>query len=84
MLLMFIEVVNLARAHEFSKSPVYYVTPIVLILTYCLVLFLVHFEKVKGLVSSTLLFTFWFLFSLTMIATAKTHVSAYLSGVISF
>jgi ABC-type multidrug transport system fused ATPase/permease subunit len=73
-LLIFIEVFNVARAFELGRGHVYYITPCVLILTYTLALVLVHLEKIKGLITSTLLFIFWVLFLLFMSITLRTKI----------
>lgn len=76
--LIAIEVYNLTQAFLLDLYPVYYMTPLILIVTYVICLAFVHFERIRGLRSSTLLFTFWFLLVSTTIITARSKILRYL------
>lgn len=58
-LLIIIEAIHLYNAFENSKYLVFYMTPLIFIVTYILVLFFNHFERIKGQRSSSLVFCFW-------------------------
>ncbi len=74
-LLVVIEVYNLFRPYDpFREGASHFATPIMLILTYFVVIGLVFLEKIMGLISSTLLFTFWTLFLLFMSITLRTKI----------
>ena len=79
--LIAIEMYKLTQAFLLDQYPVYYMTPILLILTYVICLAFVHFERIRGLRSSTLLFTFWVLLVSTTAITARSKIIRYLYDV---
>nr|QBP17584.1 ABCC1-X8-like protein [Brachionus rotundiformis]QNH67883.1 ATP-binding cassette transporter subfamily C member 1 X8 [Brachionus rotundiformis] len=64
LILILVEFYYLMKAYNESSYLVYYMTPLIMILTYSLVLFFHHYERVRGLRSSSLLFVFWSVFAL--------------------
>ncbi|RNA37788.1 multidrug resistance-associated 1 [Brachionus plicatilis] len=64
MVLILIELYYLMKAYNEESYLVYYMTPVIMVLTYILVLFFHHYERVRGLRSSSLLFVFWSVFAL--------------------
>ena len=63
---MMIEIYKIYRAFVENKEfKVFFISPIILIISYILALILMNYERKKGPQTSTLLFTFWCLLSLT-------------------
>nr|UOU03336.1 ATP-binding cassette subfamily C1-5 [Brachionus rubens] len=75
--LICIEVFRLVYALMKDEKTVYIISPTFLIMTYVLVLILVHFERIKGLRSSTLIFAFWGLLAITNLITARSQYLIY-------
>lgn len=72
--LIIIEVVYLILAYMQSKFIVFYMTPLIFIVTYLLVLFFNHFERIRGLQSSSLLFVFWSFLVFTSSITLRSKI----------
>lgn len=60
--------------HELTKSPIYFVTPLVLGMTMLLATFLIQFERLRGVQSSGVLFIFWFLSVLCAIVPFRSKI----------
>ena len=74
-ILIIIELLNIMdRLNNEYRYAVYYTTPIVLMLTYGMTLFLSHFERIRGLRSSTLIFSFWLALSIVSIIRFRTAI----------
>lgn len=73
MVLIFIEFTNLYLAYEQQNFLVYFMTPVILIITYLFVLFINTYELVNGWRNSSLIFIFWAFLCLnsTLIARSK-------------
>jgi ATP-binding cassette subfamily C (CFTR/MRP) protein 1 len=69
-----IEVSHLYKAFVTEKKElVFYLTPVIVIMTYILAIFLTNFERIRGLKTSSLLFAYWtltFLISIIRLRTA--------------
>ncbi|XP_064806655.1 ATP-binding cassette sub-family C member 3 isoform X2 [Oncorhynchus masou masou] len=57
-----------------SKPPIYFVTPLVVGMTMLLALFLIQFERLRGVQSSGILFIFWFLSVLCAIVPFRSKI----------
>ncbi|XP_014035059.1 ATP-binding cassette sub-family C member 3 isoform X2 [Salmo salar] len=57
-----------------TKPPIYFVTPLVVGMTMLLALFLIQFERLKGVQSSGILFIFWFLSVLCAIVPFRSKI----------
>jgi len=103
---MLIELYNLYKAFADDRFPVYYMTPLILLVTYVslfslttttfatdglfnfktfwfkkkkvLVLFFNHYERLRGLRSSSLLFCFWGLLTLCSTVTFRTNLLSHI------
>jgi ATP-binding cassette, subfamily C (CFTR/MRP), member 1 len=79
-LLISIETIRIIRAYNRNEHLlVYFLTPYILIMTYILVLFLIHFERLRNLKSSTLVFIFFGLLTLDSIVTLRSKIIHYLN-----
>jgi ATP-binding cassette, subfamily C (CFTR/MRP), member 1 len=77
-LLISIETIHIIRAYNRNEHLlVYFLTPYILIMTYILVLFLIHFERIRNLKSSTLVFIFFGLLTLDSIVTLRSKIIHY-------
>ncbi len=77
-LLISIETIQIVRAyHENESRLVFFLTPYILIITYLMALFLIHFERLRHLKSSTLLFLFFGLLALDSILTLRSKILNY-------
>ena len=78
-----IELFNLWQAARASAFMVFYLTPVILILTYILVLVFNHFERRRGFRTSTLLFVFWSTMILCSSLTLRSKIYAHINNVCS-
>ncbi|CAF0716997.1 unnamed protein product [Brachionus calyciflorus] len=72
--LISLEFYDLMKAYYKSSFLVFYMTPIIMILTYLLVLFFYNYERIRGLRSSSLLFVFWSVLSLCSSITFRSKI----------
>ena len=69
---------NIYRAYtEQYKSAIQFISPLVLIITYILSMILTNYERYKGLNTSSLLFTFWSLLTLTSCIRLRSVILKY-------
>jgi ATP-binding cassette subfamily C (CFTR/MRP) protein 1 len=76
LILITIQFIYLIKLFMFNtaSSMVYFMTPLVLISTYILVLVFFYYEIINGWRSSTLLFVFWFLLSLSTFVSLRSKL----------
>nr|QUF59452.1 ATP-binding cassette transporter Abcc1-7 [Brachionus angularis] len=72
--LITIEIFNLIIAFNKQNLPVFYITPIILITSYILIIFFMHFERSNGYKYSTLGFIYWFLMFLVSLITLRSKL----------
>ncbi|CAF1016714.1 unnamed protein product [Brachionus calyciflorus] len=75
--LICVEIFRLVVALMNSKDPIYILTPAFLIMTYILAIAITHFEKIRGLRSSTLMFIFWCLLTFANLITARSKFLSF-------
>lgn len=77
-ILISIEVTNIYRAYTEDKQfVIYFLSPLVLIISYVLTMILTNYERYKGLKTSSLLFTFWSLLTLTSCIRLRSVILEY-------
>ncbi|CAF1082092.1 unnamed protein product, partial [Brachionus calyciflorus] len=72
--LIFIELINLYYAFDESNKTVFYITPIILISTYILVIFILHLERKSGRCNSSILFIYWLIMTLASSITLRSKL----------
>nr|UOU03338.1 ATP-binding cassette subfamily C1-7 [Brachionus rubens] len=72
--LILIELTNIYYAFNESNHSVFYITPVIVILTYILIIFINYLERKGGRFNSSLAFIFWFLMTLVSTVTLRTKL----------
>ncbi|RNA36438.1 multidrug resistance-associated 1 [Brachionus plicatilis] len=75
--ILLVEIYHLIFNLTNHSEPIFFVSPTLLAMSYILSLALVHFERIRGLRSSTLQFVFWGLLALTNLITVRSKILKY-------